>query len=82
MAYTSGTSPVCLVIWSVSFVWLNKTNSMNKTNQMNQINQINKANQSNQMTGNRGRACPLFFYPPAASYNLVAQAWGSATMME
>ena len=42
MAPTSGTRPGFLVISSVSFVWLNKTNSMNYTNQMNQIDHMNK----------------------------------------
>jgi hypothetical protein len=38
-----------IVIWFVSFVWLNQTNQKNKVNRINKINQINQMNRTNQI---------------------------------
>lgn len=47
MVRASGTSPVCLVIWSVSSIWLNQTNQIDQINQMNKRDQTDRTDQMN-----------------------------------
>jgi len=55
MVHTSGTSPVCLVIWSVWSIWLVSCNQTNKPGRPNRPNEQDRlADFFNSLLGNQG----------------------------
>jgi hypothetical protein len=77
MVRTSWTSPICLVIWSVSSVWSVLFIWLNQTNQRDQMDQTDRTDQMNETGGGifqhpvrSGVICQFRTLPPHAACSL------------